>query len=90
VVAAAVINLLVQVVLVVLAVAVLVEQMRLEQRGQQILAVEAVAVVLLIATKVLLVGQVALVLSFFPFQQQTTQAQPQAHQQSQQMVHIQF
>jgi hypothetical protein len=34
--------------------------------------------------------QVALVLSFFPFQQQTTQVQPQAHQLSPQVAQTQF
>jgi hypothetical protein len=38
----------------------------------------------------LTVALAALVLSFFPFQQQTTQAQPQAHPQSQQAAQIQF
>jgi hypothetical protein len=55
------------------------------QVAQQTLVVEAVAVI----TPILAVLAV-LVLSSCPFQLQNTQAQPQAHQLSQPMVHTQF
>jgi hypothetical protein len=43
-----------------------------------------------VVVEMVMAQMVALVLSFFPFQLQDTQAQPQAHRQSQQAVQTQF
>jgi hypothetical protein len=74
---------------VVLAVVVLVRLQRVLYRLLELL-IQVVAVVehhINIMAVVLMAVQV---LSFFLFQQQNTQAQPQAHQQSQQAAQIQF
>jgi uncharacterized membrane protein len=42
------------------------------------------------AVEMVMAQMVALVLSFFPFQQHDTQVQPQAHQLSQQVAQTQF
>jgi hypothetical protein len=52
------------------------------------LQIQAVAEAVAVVTQMAVLA--ALVLSFFPYQQLSTQAQPQAHQQSRQAAQTQF